>query len=181
MSTPFFTFSLFLFKPLIFPQFHRFDPLISLCFFYIMQQNPQKQNPNGMPSGFLFCLFCSYASVFFCACLFSSILETQSVHAASPVMFTVVRPMSKIRSIPATSAIPSTGRPTLCSTIASMIIPAPGTPAVPMDASDIHERLPTRRDSYTVRISALPVVSFFIPARLSKLKHHIESLTCIKG
>ena len=136
MSTPFFTFSLFLFKPLIFPQFHRFDPLISLCFFYIMQQNPQKQNPNGMPSGFLFCLFCSYASVFsFCACLFSSILETQSVHAASPVMFTVVRPMSKIRSIPATSAIPSTGRPTLCSTIASIIIPAPGTPAVPMDAN----------------------------------------------
>ena len=52
MSTPFFTFFHFLFKPLIFPHFHRFHPLFRPCFFYIMQQNPQKQNPNGMPSGF---------------------------------------------------------------------------------------------------------------------------------
>ena len=48
----FFTFFHFLFKPLIFPHFHRFHPLFRPCFFYIMQQNPQKQNPNGMPSGF---------------------------------------------------------------------------------------------------------------------------------
>ena len=49
-------------------------------------------------------------------------------------MFTVVLPISKILSIPATKAIPSTGKPTLCKTIASMIIPAPGTPAVPIEA-----------------------------------------------
>ena len=53
---------------------------------------------------------------------------------ASPVILTVVRPISKIRSTPATNAIPSTGSPTDVNTIASMTIPAPGTPAVPMDA-----------------------------------------------
>ena len=55
--------------------------------------------------------------------------------AASPVILTVVRPMSKIRSTPATRAMPSTGRPTEVRTMASMTIPAPGTPAVPMEAS----------------------------------------------
>ena len=54
--------------------------------------------------------------------------------AASPVMFTVVLPISKILSIPATIAIPSIGRPTEDRTIASITIPAPGTPAVPMEA-----------------------------------------------
>ena len=54
--------------------------------------------------------------------------------AASPVMLMVVRPMSKIRSTPATRAMPSTGRPTLCRTMASMIMPALGTPAVPTEA-----------------------------------------------
>ena len=54
--------------------------------------------------------------------------------AASPVMFTVVRPMSKMRSIPATRAMPSTGTLTLWSTMASITMPAPGTPAVPMEA-----------------------------------------------
>ena len=53
---------------------------------------------------------------------------------ASPVMFTTVRPMSKIRSTPATRAMPSTGRPTALSTMASITMPAPGTPAVPMEA-----------------------------------------------
>ena len=43
--------------------------------------------------------------------------------AASPVMFTVVLPISKILSIPATRAIPSTGRPTEERTIASITIP----------------------------------------------------------
>lgn len=56
------------------------------------------------------------------------------VQVASPVMFTVVRPMSRIRSMPATRAMPSTGRPTVSSTMVSMIIPEPGTPAVPMEA-----------------------------------------------
>ena len=55
--------------------------------------------------------------------------------AASPVTFTVVRIMSRMRSTPATKATPSTGRPTDCSTMASMIMPEPGTPAVPMEAS----------------------------------------------
>ena len=71
----------------------------------------------------------------FLASFLASRLETTIVQAASPVMFTVVRPISKIRSTPATSAIPSTGSPTEVRTIASMTIPAPGTPAVPMEAS----------------------------------------------
>ena len=50
------------------------------------------------------------------------------------MILTVVRPMSKIRSTPATRAMPSTGRPTEVRTMASMTIPAPGTPAVPMEA-----------------------------------------------
>lgn len=58
--------------------------------------------------------------------------STQVATAASPVMFTVVRIMSRMRSTPATSATPSTGRPTDCSTMASMIIPELGTPAVSM-------------------------------------------------
>lgn len=61
----------------------------------------------------------------FFASLFASKLETTMVQAASPVMLTVVRPISKIRSTPATRAMPSTGSPTEVSTIASMIIPAP--------------------------------------------------------
>ena len=54
---------------------------------------------------------------------------------ASPVMFSTVLPISNILSTPATKAIPSTGRPTDCKTMASIIIPDPGTPAVPIDAS----------------------------------------------
>ena len=61
--------------------------------------------------------------------------STQVATAASPVTFTVVRIMSRMRSTPATRATPSTGRPTDCSTMASMIMPDPGTPAVPMEAS----------------------------------------------
>ena len=55
----------------------------------------------------------------------------------SPSTLIEVLIISKILSIPATNAIPSTGIPTPCSTIASMIIPAPGTPAVPTDASTV--------------------------------------------
>ena len=40
----------------------------------------------------------------FLASFFSSILETMIAQAASPVIFTVVRPISKIRSTPATFA-----------------------------------------------------------------------------
>lgn len=65
----------------------------------------------------------------------SSSLETTIEHAASPVILRVVRPMSKILSTPATRAMPSIGSPTLVSTIASITMPAPGTPAVPIDAS----------------------------------------------
>ena len=36
--------------------------------------------------------------------------------------------------MPATSAMPSRGRPTLVSTMDNMMSPAPGTPAVPMEA-----------------------------------------------
>ena len=39
-----------------------------------------------------------------------------------------------MRSTPMTRPMPSTGRPTLSSTMASMTMPAPGTPAVPMEA-----------------------------------------------
>ena len=60
--------------------------------------------------------------------------EMNSAQVASPVMFSVVRPMSKILSTPAMIAMPSTGRPTWVRTIASMIMPAPETPAVPTEA-----------------------------------------------
>lgn len=55
-------------------------------------------------------------------------------HAASPITFMAVLPISNRRSIPATKATPSTGSPTLCSATASIIMPAPGTPAVPTEA-----------------------------------------------
>ena len=52
----------------------------------------------------------------------------------SAVTFTVVRTMSRIRSIPAIIAMPSSGRPTEDNTNVSTINPAPGTPALPIDA-----------------------------------------------
>lgn len=61
--------------------------------------------------------------------------ETTSAQDASPVMFRVVRPMSKMRSTPTTSAMPSTGSPAEVRIKASITTPAPGTPAVPTDAS----------------------------------------------
>ena len=70
----------------------------------------------------------------FLASRFFSRFETITQQEASPVIFTVVRPISKIRSTPATKAIPSTGSQTEVSTIASITIPAPGTPAVPIEA-----------------------------------------------
>ena len=72
---------------------------------------------------------------FFLNAFFFSRFVTTMQQLASPVMFTVVRPISKIRSTQATRAIPSTGSPTDVSTIASITIPDPGTPAVPIDAS----------------------------------------------
>ena len=71
----------------------------------------------------------------FLAALRCSRRETQIAQVASPVMFSVVRPMSKILSTPMISAMPSTGTPICARTIASMIGPAPETPAVPMEAS----------------------------------------------
>ena len=57
------------------------------------------------------------------------------VQTASPVMLTAVRVISRIRSIPMISAIPSIGSPTELNTIVSVISPTLGTPAVPMEAS----------------------------------------------
>lgn len=65
----------------------------------------------------------------------SSAFEMQMAQFASPVMLTTVRPISRIRSIPAMRAIPSSGSPALWSTMESMMTPEPGTPAVPTDAS----------------------------------------------
>lgn len=85
---------------------------------------------------FMFGLLCNYAlRADFLASRFFSRLDTTIQQLASPVILTTVRPISKILSTPATRAIPSTGRPTEVRTMASMTIPAPGTPAVPMEAS----------------------------------------------
>ena len=53
---------------------------------------------------------------------------------ASPETFTAVLIISNNLSTPIISAMPSTGKPTCCSTIANMINPTPGTPAVPIEA-----------------------------------------------
>ena len=80
---------------------------------------------------FMFGLLCNYAlRTDFLASRFFSRLDTTIQQLASPVILTTVRPISKILSTPATRAIPSTGRPTEVRTMASMTIPAPGTPAV---------------------------------------------------
>src|SRR6056297_151644 len=70
-----------------------------------------------------------------------SAFATSSDTAASPVTFTVVRAMSRIRSMPATSAMPSSGRPTEVSTMESTIRPAAGMAAVPMEASTLATRM----------------------------------------
>ncbi len=54
---------------------------------------------------------------------------------ASPVTFTVVRSMSSGLSMASISAKPSVGKPTEFKTIISITIPAPGTPAEPIEAS----------------------------------------------
>ena len=79
--------------------------------------------------------FSQFYFLAFLASFFFSSASIQMVQAASPVILTQVRPISRTRSIPATKAIPSTGSPTLSNTIASIIIPDPGTPAVPIEAS----------------------------------------------
>ena len=56
------------------------------------------------------------------------------VHTASPVILTAVLIISRILSIPIIRAIPSVGSPTELSTIARVIRPTLGTPAVPIDA-----------------------------------------------
>ena len=48
----FFHFFSFSFQTLDFSAFSPIPPPLFPCFFHIMQQNSQKQNPNGMPSGF---------------------------------------------------------------------------------------------------------------------------------
>ncbi|MPN43155.1 hypothetical protein SDC9_190714 [bioreactor metagenome] len=50
-------------------------------------------------------------------------------------MLIIVLIMSRILSTPAIIAIPSIGKPTDCKTIPNIIIPAPGTPAVPIEAN----------------------------------------------
>ena len=63
-----------------------------------------------------------------------SVLSTTSATTVSPVIFTAVLSISKIRSTPTIRAIPDIGSPTCSSTIASVINPIPGTPAVPIEA-----------------------------------------------
>ncbi|OQC35698.1 MAG: hypothetical protein BWX64_02351 [Acidobacteria bacterium ADurb.Bin051] len=53
---------------------------------------------------------------------------------ASPVTLRTVRSMSSGRSTARISASPSTGSPTAFRTMISITMPAPGTPAVPMEA-----------------------------------------------
>ena len=69
-------------------------------------------------------------SLFNAPCCFATIV----VHTASPVIFTAVRSISRILSIPMINAIPSVGSPTEVSTIDKVTSPTLGTPAVPMDA-----------------------------------------------
>ena len=67
--------------------------------------------------------------------LFPSVTAIVVVTARSPVTFTAVRNISRRRSIPRMSATPVAGIPTAVSTMARVIIPAPGTPAAPMEAT----------------------------------------------
>ena len=60
---------------------------------------------------------------------------TMTATDASPVTFTTVRIMSRILSTPRIKAIPALGTLTASKMITSMMIPAPGTAAVPMEAS----------------------------------------------
>ena len=53
----------------------------------------------------------------------------------SPVILIDVLSISKNLSTPMTIAIPSKGKPTWFKTIPNIIIPTPGTPAVPIEAS----------------------------------------------
>ena len=68
-----------------------------------------------------------------------SLLSIKAATVASPVMLTAVRGISSIRSIPAIKAEPSRGRPRVVRIMVSMMKPAPGTPAVPIEA-----RVPVR-------------------------------------
>ena len=52
----------------------------------------------------------------------------------SPQTFTEVLNISSNLSTPIINAIPSTGSPTCCKTIANIMSPTPGTPAVPIEA-----------------------------------------------
>src|SRR5690606_25247029 len=63
-----------------------------------------------------------------------SVLATTIVTAASPVIFTTVRHISRILSGANINAIPATGTPIASNTIISITTPAPGTPADPIDA-----------------------------------------------
>ena len=54
---------------------------------------------------------------------------------ASPDTLTAVLSISNNLSTPIIKAMPSTGNPTCCRTMANMINPTPGTPAVPIEAS----------------------------------------------
>ncbi len=56
---------------------------------------------------------------------------------ASPVTLIVVLIISRILSTPRMSAIPALGTPTASSIMTSITIPAPGTAAVPMEASTV--------------------------------------------
>src|SRR5690606_6088596 len=64
-----------------------------------------------------------------------SLAATIVATVASPVMLVTVRHMSRMRSTPRMSAIPALGTPTASRMMTSMMMPAPGTAAVPMEAS----------------------------------------------
>ena len=75
------------------------------------------------------------AAPFTLASFFSSELDTINAQAASPVIFTDVRVISSNLSIPNIIPIAAGFKSTAFNTIANIIKPTPGTPAVPIDAT----------------------------------------------
>src|SRR5690606_29854217 len=78
----------------------------------------------------LFHGFAPNTLVFLCP----SLLATMQVTTASPVPVPAARTMPRSRARPTITTIPPTGRFTCFRTMANVISPTPGTPAVPTDA-----------------------------------------------
>src|SRR5699024_2624353 len=110
---------------------------IALFYYYIFRNSLTNETINSRKSG-----FAKAKPLFYDIELetgFNSFSEPATTTAAdaSPTIFVAVLIISNTRSIPAISAIPSSGILTEVKTIASMTIPAPGTPAVPIEASTV--------------------------------------------